>query len=46
MIKYFEYRGYDKFLTKMPGASKFGVSASVKMHQQIGLALVLREHSL
>ena len=35
LIKYFEYRGYDKFLTKMPNSSKFGVSASVKMHQQI-----------
>lgn len=35
LIKYFEYRGYDRFLTKMPNSSKFGVSASVKMHQQI-----------
>ena len=35
LIKYFEYRGYDKFLMKMPGSTKFGVSASVKMHQQI-----------
>ena len=35
LIKYFEYRGYDKFLMKMPGSTKFGVSASVKIHQQI-----------
>jgi hypothetical protein len=35
LIKYFEYRGYEKFLVKLPGASKYGVSATVKTHQQI-----------
>lgn len=35
LIKYFEYRGYEKFLTKMPGANKYGISATVKTHQQI-----------
>lgn len=35
LIKYFEYRGYDRFLTKMPGANKYGISATVKTHQQI-----------
>lgn len=35
LIKYFEYRGYEKFLTKMPNASKYGISATVKTHQQI-----------
>lgn len=35
LIKYFEYRGYERFLTKMPNANKFGISATVKTHQQI-----------
>ena len=35
LIKYFEYRGYEKFLTKMPNSSKYGISATVKTHQQI-----------
>lgn len=35
LIKYFEYRGYEKFLVKMPGANKYGISATVKTHQQI-----------
>ena len=35
LIKYFEYRGYERFLTKMPNASKYGISATVKTHQQI-----------
>ncbi len=35
LIKYFEYRGYDKFLVKLPGASTYGISATVKTHQQI-----------
>lgn len=35
LIKYFEYRGYEKFLTKMPGSNKYGISATVKTHQQI-----------
>ena len=35
LIKYFEYRGYEKFLTKMPNAAKYGISATVKTHQQI-----------
>jgi hypothetical protein len=35
LIKYFEYRGYERFLMRMPGAHKFGISASSKIHQQI-----------
>jgi hypothetical protein len=35
LIKYFEYRGYEKFLTKMPNSNKYGISATVKTHQQI-----------
>ena len=35
LIKYFEYRGYERFLTKMPNANKYGISATVKTHQQI-----------
>lgn len=35
LIKYFEYRGYERFLIKMPNASKYGISATVKTHQQI-----------
>ena len=35
LIKYFERRGYEKFLYKMHGASKFGISASTKTHQEI-----------
>jgi hypothetical protein len=35
LIKYFEYRGYEKFLVKLPGATKYGISATVKTHQQI-----------
>jgi hypothetical protein len=35
LIKYFEYRGYERFLTKMPNSAKFGISATVKTHQQI-----------
>lgn len=33
LIKYFEYRGYERFLFK--NGAKFGVSATVKTHQQI-----------
>ncbi len=35
LIKYFERRGYEKFLYKMHGASKYGISASTKTHQEI-----------
>lgn len=35
LIKYFERRGYEKFLYKMPNASKYGISASQKTHQEI-----------
>jgi hypothetical protein len=35
LIKYFEYRGYDRFLSRMPGATKYGISATTKTHQQI-----------
>lgn len=35
LIKYFEHRGYHRFLTKMPNATKYGISATVKTHQQI-----------
>jgi hypothetical protein len=35
LIKYFEYRGYEKFLVKMPNSAKYGISASTKVHQQI-----------
>ena len=33
LIKYFEYRGYERFLHKV--GKKYGVSASTKVHQQI-----------
>jgi hypothetical protein len=33
LIKYFEYRGYERFLFK--NGNKYGVSATVKIHQQI-----------
>lgn len=33
LIKYFEHRGYERFLYK--NGTKFGVSATVKTHQQI-----------
>jgi hypothetical protein len=35
LIKYFTYRGYDRFLTRLAGANKYGISATVKVHQQI-----------
>jgi hypothetical protein len=35
LIKYFELRGYERFLHKMQGAMKYGVSATTKTHQQI-----------
>jgi len=35
LIKYFEYRGYERFLTRMPNSTKYGISATVKTHQQI-----------
>lgn len=35
MINYFQMRGYENFLEKMPNATKFGISASTKVHQQI-----------
>lgn len=35
LIKYFEHRGYERFLTRMPNSTKFGISATVKTHQQI-----------
>lgn len=35
IIKYFEFRGYERFLYKAPGSNKYGVSASPKTHQQI-----------
>jgi hypothetical protein len=34
LIKYFEFRGYDRFLYKAQGSAKFGISATVKTHQQ------------
>lgn len=33
LIKYFEYRGYERFLHKV--GKKYGVSASTKVHQQL-----------
>ena len=35
LIKYFEHRGYERFLTRMPNSVKYGISATVKIHQQI-----------
>lgn len=35
LINYFQYRGYERFLHKLKGSNKFGISASVKSHQQI-----------
>lgn len=35
LIKYFELRGYERFLYRIPGSSKYGISASKKTHQQI-----------
>jgi hypothetical protein len=35
LIKYFEARGYEKFLFRIPGSAKYGISASQKTHQQI-----------
>lgn len=35
LVKYFELRGYERFLYKAQGSSKYGVSATVKTHQQI-----------
>ena len=35
LIKYFEHRGYERFLTRMPNSTKYGISATVKTHQQI-----------
>lgn len=35
LIKYFELRGYERFLYRDPRGIKYGVSATVKTHQQI-----------
>lgn len=35
LIKYFEARGYEKFLFRIPNSVKYGISASQKTHQQI-----------
>lgn len=35
LINYFSARGYELFLEKLPNATKYGISASVKVHQQI-----------
>ena len=35
LIKYFESRGYEKFLMKLPNARTFGVPANSKTHQQM-----------
>jgi hypothetical protein len=35
LIKYFEARGYEKFLFRIPNSIKYGISASQKTHQQI-----------
>lgn len=35
LIKYFELRGYERFLFRDPRGTKYGVSATVKTHQQI-----------
>jgi len=35
LIKYFEARGYERFLFRIPGSAKYGISASQKTHQQI-----------
>ena len=35
LIKYFERRGYEKFLYRMYGSHKLGISASTKTHQEI-----------
>lgn len=35
LIKYFEQRGYERFLFRIPGSAKYGISASQKTHQQI-----------
>ena len=35
LIKYFESRGYEKFLMKLPNARTYGVPANSKTHQQM-----------
>jgi len=35
IIKYFEMRGYEKFLMKLPKSKKYGISANAKTHQQM-----------
>lgn len=35
LIKYFEARGYERFLFRIPNSAKYGISASQKTHQQI-----------
>ena len=35
LIKYFESRGYEKFLMKLPNARTYGVPANAKTHQQM-----------
>lgn len=35
LIKYFEARGYEKFLYRIKGSSKVGISASTKVHEEI-----------
>jgi hypothetical protein len=35
IIKYFEVRGYERFLMKLPGSKKYGISANSKTHQQM-----------
>jgi len=34
LIKYFEARGYERFLFRIPNSAKYGISASQKTHQQ------------
>lgn len=35
IIKYFQARGYERFLMKLPGSKKYGISANSKTHQQM-----------
>ena len=35
IVKYFQFRGYEKFLMKLPKSKTFGVPANAKTHQQM-----------
>ena len=35
IVKYFEYRGYEKFLMKLPNSKTYGIPANAKTHQQM-----------